>query len=234
MFIDSGSFQRRQQGGITLIEVLVTIVILAFGLLGLAGLQSKLNLGLIESYQRGQAVVLLEDMAERMKALPAIPCQKIKKKTGNCDSNATNDETVYATHPAYDSTIAMIHGYSSNDVLGTDDEPAEDCSALTSPALRDRCEWSKELQGAAEVKGSDKMGAMVGARGCITELTAPNGTTGVCRPGLYQITVAWQGIHETKEPADSITCGKDEYGKEAYRRAISTRVAIGLPNCQNN
>ncbi len=51
-----------------MIEVLVTIVILAIGLLGLAGLQSRLQASEMESYQRAQALVLLNDMASRIAA----------------------------------------------------------------------------------------------------------------------------------------------------------------------
>lgn len=50
----------------TLIEVLVTIVILAVGLLGIAGLQSRLQVSEMESYQRAQALILLNDMANRL------------------------------------------------------------------------------------------------------------------------------------------------------------------------
>lgn len=49
-----------------MIEVLVTIVILAIGLLGLAGLQIRLQLSEVEAYQRAQAMILLEDMANRV------------------------------------------------------------------------------------------------------------------------------------------------------------------------
>jgi len=49
-----------------MIEVLVTIVILALGLLGLAGLQSHLQVSEMESYQRAQALILLNDMANRI------------------------------------------------------------------------------------------------------------------------------------------------------------------------
>ena len=57
-----------RHSGTTLIEVLVTIVILAFGLLGLAGLQSRLQLEQMEAYQRAQALLLMEDMANRIAA----------------------------------------------------------------------------------------------------------------------------------------------------------------------
>lgn len=49
-----------------MIEVLVTIVILAIGLLGLAGLQSRLQASEMEAYQRAQALILLNDMASRL------------------------------------------------------------------------------------------------------------------------------------------------------------------------
>jgi len=54
--------------GTSLIEVLITLVIVAFGLLGIAGLQSKMSLAEMESYQRAQAVLLLSEMVERMNA----------------------------------------------------------------------------------------------------------------------------------------------------------------------
>ncbi|MFH1603933.1 MAG: prepilin-type N-terminal cleavage/methylation domain-containing protein, partial [Pseudomonadota bacterium] len=44
--------QHRDQRGTTMLEVLVTIVILAFGMLGLAGMQSKIFTAEMESYQR--------------------------------------------------------------------------------------------------------------------------------------------------------------------------------------
>lgn len=55
-----------RQSGSTLIEVLVTLVVIAFGLLGLVGLQMRLQSSEMESYQRSQALLLLNDMASRM------------------------------------------------------------------------------------------------------------------------------------------------------------------------
>lgn len=56
------------QRGLTMLEVLITIVILAFGLLGLAGLQARMQVAEIESYQRAQGIVLLQDMVDRINA----------------------------------------------------------------------------------------------------------------------------------------------------------------------
>ncbi|WP_332671271.1 type IV pilus modification protein PilV [Aromatoleum sp.] len=62
---DSSEFN---QSGFSLLEVLVSIVILAIGLLGLAGLQTKANVVEMEAYQRSVALMLVQDMANRVAA----------------------------------------------------------------------------------------------------------------------------------------------------------------------
>jgi type IV pilus assembly protein PilV len=57
-----------RERGVSLLEALITIVILAFGILGLAGLQSKIQTVEVESYARSQALVLMDDMAARLSA----------------------------------------------------------------------------------------------------------------------------------------------------------------------
>jgi type IV pilus assembly protein PilV len=54
------------QRGTSLIEVLVTIIILTIGLLGLAGLQMRLQSSEMEAYQRSQSIMLVNDMASRI------------------------------------------------------------------------------------------------------------------------------------------------------------------------
>ncbi|MGB5131873.1 MAG: prepilin-type N-terminal cleavage/methylation domain-containing protein, partial [Steroidobacteraceae bacterium] len=56
----------RLQGGTSLVEVLVTMVILSIGLLALVVLHGRLHLLQMESYQRSQALILLNDMATRI------------------------------------------------------------------------------------------------------------------------------------------------------------------------
>jgi type IV pilus assembly protein PilV len=56
----------QNQRGTSLIEVLVTMIILAIGLLGLVALQSRVQVLQAESYQRAQALILLKDMASRI------------------------------------------------------------------------------------------------------------------------------------------------------------------------
>lgn len=55
-------------GGFALVEVMVTIVLLTIGLIGLAGLQARTALAEMEAYQRTQALILVQDMADRIVA----------------------------------------------------------------------------------------------------------------------------------------------------------------------
>ena len=57
-----------RQNGISMIEVLVAIVVLSFGLLGLAGLQADGLRSNHDAYMRSQATLLAYDMLDRMRA----------------------------------------------------------------------------------------------------------------------------------------------------------------------
>ena len=186
---------RGRQAGTTMLEVLITLVILAFGMLGLAGLHIKIQTLEMEAYQRAQAILLLRDMVERVKA----------NSSNTADYVPAGPSTMYGT------------GYTAT------------CPGATQ-AEKDICEWSNALQGAAESSSGTKVGAMIGARGCIQQITAPDPTAGICQPGTYRVSVAWQGLFATSAPA--LSCGSGEYGtSEAIRRAISSDIVIGLPAC---
>ncbi|MCP5124287.1 MAG: type IV pilus modification protein PilV [Gammaproteobacteria bacterium] len=58
----------RKQTGFTLIEILVTVVVLAIGLLGLAGLQATALRFNSSASQRSQATILAYDILEQMRA----------------------------------------------------------------------------------------------------------------------------------------------------------------------
>jgi type IV pilus assembly protein PilV len=62
------SHRLSRQDGATIIEVLVAVILVVVGLLGLAGLQSRVSLAQVEAFQRAQAIVLVQDMASRINA----------------------------------------------------------------------------------------------------------------------------------------------------------------------
>ncbi|MCC6136508.1 MAG: type IV pilus modification protein PilV [Gammaproteobacteria bacterium] len=69
MSLDSEQIANMQkQTGFTLIEILVTVIVLSIGLLGLAGLQAVALKFNSTAYQRSQATVLIYDMIERVRS----------------------------------------------------------------------------------------------------------------------------------------------------------------------
>ena len=60
--------QRRREGGFSMVEVLVTLLIIALALLGTAGLQAYSMRLSQSSVLRSQAVFLVADLSERMEA----------------------------------------------------------------------------------------------------------------------------------------------------------------------
>lgn len=86
-----GAASRRRgahaQRGVGLIEILVSVLITSFGLLALAGLQSRMGQAQFESYQRAQALTLLSDLTQRMQANPAaVPSYVTATPAGTGDS----------------------------------------------------------------------------------------------------------------------------------------------------
>lgn len=97
MVIGPSVLQRRWVSGASMIEVLVTIVIIAFGLLGMAGLQVRLQASELESYQRSQALLLLNDMVNRMTINRNNVASYLTPATSPVGANLTNCPTTIST-----------------------------------------------------------------------------------------------------------------------------------------
>lgn len=170
------STARRQQQGVALMEVLIALLITAFGVLGYVGFQARTTVSQVEGYQRTQALMLINDMAER-----------ISLNRGEAASYVLDD-------------------------IGTG--VPVDCAAPATRAVSDLCEWADLIEGAAEVQGTARVGAMINARACITNPS----------PNEYVISLVWQGIQTTGRPVTD--CGEDAFASEETRRAVSTRVHV--------
>lgn len=66
MMATDQSDEFRCQQGFGLLEVLIALLVISIGLLGMASLQTKATQWQMESYQRSQALILLEDMLNRI------------------------------------------------------------------------------------------------------------------------------------------------------------------------
>lgn len=190
--------------GHSLVEVLVTLVITSYGVLGLTGLMNGMQMVETEGFERSQALVLLADMAERI---------------------GTGNPQTAAAAAAY----ADPHAAGLASPAGTGDSQPPDCGTVAVGGARDVCEWSNALKGAAEKLAGNRIGAISGARGCIELLDAPDPTPGVCKPATFRVTVAWQGLLDSAAPANA--CGMNLYGKAGARRVLAQQVTVGLPRC---
>ena len=77
----------RRQAGATLIEVLISVVVLAIGLLGAAGLQSSALRNNQSSYERAQMTVLAQGMLDAMRNnLAGVDAAGYQKTSWTCSA----------------------------------------------------------------------------------------------------------------------------------------------------
>jgi len=205
-----------RNSGFSLIEVLVTIVILMVGLLGLAGLQARALTSQMESYQRSQALILLKDMADRINAnRKAAACYNITAAATGAPYFGTNSTLPIPAVATCATAIQAIYPTMA----------AAAATAAASSVAADMNSWHNALLGSAETMGGANVGAMIGARGCITQIAVP--APGA--PSQYLVAVAWQGLNSTSVSA--ISCGEDQYGaNDALRRVVALPVTIANLN----
>lgn len=192
----------RTQHGATMLEVLVTLIIILVGLLGLIGMQAVSQQAQFEVYQRAQVLVLVQDMVDRINK---------NRRTARCYVITTG-----AGSPFFGTGYAGIptcigYGNASSQAL----------------AVAGMTEWDGFLKGSAEIKGGARVGAMVGARGCVTYDAAT---------GTVVVAVAWQGFADTLAPVvpagasialqNAIACGAGQYGAETKRRVVWRTIRI--------
>jgi type IV pilus assembly protein PilV len=194
------------QSGFTMIEVLITFIILVVGLLGLIGLQARTQQAELESYQRGQALVLLQDIVDRMNA------NRLESKS-----------LVYVT-----GTTTPLGGggaLTNCPATGAARDKCEWGNLLNGAA-------EVATGGTCDVSSGAKcVGAMLGARGCIvydatTELSDGTGAV-IAGTGIHTITVAWQGVSKGSTALASNLCGKNQFPDETQRRLATATMRIG-------
>lgn len=193
----------RGDGGFTLIEVLVTVLLITVGLLGVVAMQTRAATVEFESYQRGQALSLLREMEARLAASRGIVAEFLA--------------------PAISSTDGSVHFGSG----ATGETGLADCSGTPTGARAQLCAWSNSLQGAAAVEGGGNVGAMIGARGCLMRVEPPQANA---LADVF-VVVVWQGMTAGAEPPADSPAGANgcasgvDFGA-GLRRGASLRVMV--------
>lgn len=187
----------RRQRGFTLIEALVAMLILVFGMLGTAGLMVRAQQAEFESYQRKQALILIDDFVSRAQANRTV--------ADDCYAITTDTST-------------------GTPYLGTGNSTVFNCTAgspqAAARANADLPALEAALLGAGETTGGSNVGALLNARGCVS-------VTGDDVAGFtFTVSIAWQGSVETGAPPASATCGKDQYGSESLRRVVTATFFV--------
>ena len=189
--------------GFTLLEILVALVVLALGLLGMFGLQAKAQRAELESYQRIQALVLIQDIVDRMNA------------------NRTD-----AFSQAYVTASPVGGGSALSDCSGKTGAALDLCDwgNLLTGAVE------KAGTNCTTLSAAGCVGAMTAAQGCISydatkELSDSSGAV-QAGTGLYTITVVWEGA--STSVLGSTPCGATPYGV----RTASSTLRIGALSAQ--
>ncbi len=222
--------------GLTLIEVMVTLVILLLGLLGLSGLIIKSGRLSYEAYERQQALAIANDLAERMRS----------NQASGVTTPANSDIAgLYAAKAAPGSPLgdpALARMWNSMQARAIKDCSAGVSCNSTELVDYDLANWEGLLIGAAKTNAANvRIGSIVNARGCVEGPLALGASTPA---NTYRITVAWQGdqrVPMVGGNADDLRkatdCAKGTYftadntadAADEYRRLVVLYVSTYRP-----
>ncbi len=189
--------------GFALVESMVTVVVVAFGLLGIAGLVSRSFVTEVDATQRAQAAMLMQDMVTR-----------IEGNRANAAAYVTGD--------------AGLTGYTvTTSQSGTTSYTWVTCDPTAPMVDRDQCAWGQLLAGGNERIGGANAGVLVGAIGCIHEIDAFNRIYAVSIAWQGASASAAPIVDNNFAPTG---CGRDQFGNENQRRLMSTLLRIGTLN----
>lgn len=192
-----------RSAGFALVESMVTVVVVAFGLLGVAGLVSRSFVTEVDAMQRAQASMLLQDMVTRIEGNRANSAAYVTGDTG-------------------------ITGYTSTTTpSGTTAYSFATCDPAAPAVDRDRCAWGQLLGGGNERIDNTNAGVLVGAMGCIYELDAFNRIYAVTIAWQGASLGAAPIVDNNFAPNG---CGQDQFGNENQRRLVTTLLRIGTLN----
>lgn len=197
----------KRANGIALMEVLVTLIIIAVGLLGVVKMQLLAKRYTLDAVQRTHASLYADDIIERMRA------------------NRQTDLKAYG----------LLGTKVGRQTLSQPDVPActikDPCSA-TDRVERDLWEWQQLMDGIAERYPSENYGlkqragsgGLIFPTGCLAVTDAANGNG-------YDVivTITWQGLFEAGDAQSAsgiANCGANPLNTNYYHRQLTVRTFI--------
>lgn len=120
------SISRKHQTGLTLIEILVTLLVMSIGLLGLAGLQATSIKDGLDVSKRSQVTWIANDIIERIRASAAADIAYIAQDP----DNRTNVDTIRDAYP-----VSFTSGGCSAPSTACSDTSSTDASACSAAQI---------------------------------------------------------------------------------------------------
>jgi type IV pilus modification protein PilV len=102
------SSRRAQQRGFTILEAMVALLVAAFGLLGLVGMQMTLSRSADVAKQRGEATRLAQEQLEDMRSFTAIDTTEGQKSWADLAANPDLELNPGPTNVTYSGSIALV------------------------------------------------------------------------------------------------------------------------------
>ncbi|MES9884066.1 MAG: type IV pilus modification protein PilV [Sedimenticola sp.] len=190
-----------RERGTTMLEVLISVVILSIGLLGVAGLQGVSKRTNHQAHQRSIATHLVDGIIERIRANPTAAASYHTGTTNFLGSK-----------------------------VSAASEPSPNCStgACTKAQLaaHDLWGWEQEIDGAAITYGNDdtKAGGLLNPKGCIIFTVS----TGKTNTGLLSVIVNWEGMTDISDAVATggTVCGDVAANSDRSRRQHTVNTFV--------
>ena len=179
-------FFQQATRGFTLLEVLISLLILMIALLGIAALMLKGQRAGFEAYQRQQALAMAQEMAEKIRANQGGAPYYV---TGVAEGEAM---------PGHGGLFKTYQALSDEAKCLSVDEKYYKCIDNKQIAENHLATWDGVLAGLSEIKdaATNRVGGIIGARGCVERPDA--------NQPVFLISVAWQGESDTGIPTLSL------------------------------
>jgi len=159
-------YRDQKQKGAGLVEIMVSVVVATTSVLGIMELQMVMQSQHTESYQKAQAMMMLDSMVDNLISNRDVAqCYVITVAGSGAPYAGVGNSTTFACTGVGNTSTRAI-------------------------ADRDLAIWDSLLKGNSETLGSSSVGGVIGARGCITyDVTADLYSLSISWQGLEDTVV---------------------------------------------